>query len=191
MKRLSFITAIFAILAFNFGCHDGHTGENCIDENPYFEPEPVPEVGRLNMSFYTNSEINTYEEVDNYTIAYIQEGSKTVFRYQHSGYWGIPDSIGDYDTLPPPPLDGQFEIAVVFEVPSDKEEFLISGNDLKRAHAMYGSISMVSPGYIPITSGCIKGEKISDSEWQIDINILTEKDDVVFSKMISDRFVKR
>ncbi|WP_319481657.1 hypothetical protein [uncultured Draconibacterium sp.] len=190
MKRLSFIAALFVIIAFNFGCHNGHTGENCIDNNPYFEPEPLPESGTLACSFYTNSKISIDEDTtQNLTVAYIQEGSNTVFRYYYNDHWEATGSVGEYDTLPPPPADA-FETAVVFEVPSNKEEFLLSGNDLKRANAMYGNICNCSAyGYLPITSGCIKGIKINDSEWQIDINILAEKDDVVFSKMISDRFI--
>ena len=78
---------------------------------------------------------------------------------------------------------------IVFETESDISEFLISGADLKKASALYGSLCFCYPaGYFDITSGCIKGVKLSNTEWRVDINIEAEKSGHTFTKMLSETF---
>jgi len=168
------------ILVCSASCKDDHTGENCIDNNPGFNPEPVPEMGSLSLTFYNNSKITTRQQ-DGITYAEITSGDMTVFQY--------------YYTVDPEPMaiDDEYEHVILFEVSVGTDEFLLSGNDLDRANAMFGNFCFCSAvGYFPITSGCIKGQKMNKGEWHIDINILAEiENQHYFSKMLSERFLKR
>lgn len=168
---------IAAILLYS--CEkDDDTGENCIDNNPEFLPAPIPEEGIHSLHFYSNSEIKTIEE-SGFTFSHITSGSKTVFKYQYS--------IDPEEWI----ADDEYAEEILFEIEPGIDAFLISGSDLKRSTALFGQYCFCTwAGNIPITTGCIKGEKINDEEWKIDINISSEKDDQMIVKMLSEIFVK-
>lgn len=176
MKKLPFIQLFFSflLLVFMLGCDkDENTGVNCIDDNPRFVPENFSEPGSYTADFYPGNEIDLYEEGE-LTSAMWKPGNKTVFvaTYRHD-----PE---------PMMIDDEIHWEIWFEVDQDLEEFLISGDDLEKANAQFANLCFCRPaGFFSVTSGCIKGEKISDTQWQVDINIVTRKEDATFVKMLS------
>jgi hypothetical protein len=179
MNKLTFLKhGLLILLIALMGCDkDDGTLENCIDNNPEFIPETISDAGGHQLIIYSNSKINLNTE-NGYNDVFIVDGDKSVFYYSY------------YEDPYPMAIDDEFQEVIVFEIDPKIDEFLISGADLKKSNAFFGNICFCSPaGYFPITSGCIKGKKINDSEWQVDINILAEKEKSVFTKMLSERFI--
>ena len=175
MNKLTFFKhGILILLIVLLGCDkDDGTLENCIDNNPEFIPETISDAGFHQLAVYPNSTIN----YNPYEIG-IGNGDKTVFYFSYSE-----------DPLPMA-IDDEFQEVIAFEIDSNMEEFLISGRDLNKSSALYGNLCFCAvAGYFPITSGCIKGERINENEWQVEIYIIAEKEDAVFTKMLSEIFI--
>ena len=150
-----------------------YSGDNCIDNNESFQPVDIPETDEhYHLDIFNNSEIDLSEYNNEATIV---AGDKIVFKYRYSK---------DDD---PMIMDDEYSEVITFEVDTTITDFIISGENLSRANAVYGNLCYCfNGGYFLISNGCIKGTKLNDLEWQIDINIETKNG--LFSKMLSEVF---
>lgn len=188
MKKLHLLLVFTLFL----GCHSdtddpiSYNGTNCIDDNPYFMPLETPENEDYQFTFRQNSKIvltqySESESPDYYENLYkveIVQGQNIVFEYNYT----FEDD--------PQIADDEYDERIVFEIDASIDDFIISGNDLKKSNALFGFYCYCYPaGAIYITDGCIKGKRISETEWEIDINITAQIEDNLYSKMFSERFV--
>jgi len=154
-----------------------YSGNNCIDNNENFQPVVISDYHNYQMIFYNDTEIKIYTKDERLNGAQVEPGSNLVFLY---GYTYDDDPVI---------VDDEYAEVILFEIKKGLDDFIISDTDLKECNAMLGVFgNMLECGYHWLTDGCIKGVKISENEWQIDINIITEAEYGDFSKMISERF---
>ncbi len=173
---------IMALIIF-CGCekneNDGkinYSGCNCIDNNENFQPVVISNNDYYQFTFNRDSKIHIYI-YNNSISAGIESGSNLVFQYKY---------LFDDDSVI---IDDEYSEIIKFEIESGIDNFIISGDDLKKSNAVVGVFSLLPDGgYHWITSGCIKGVKINENEWQIDMNIIAKREYGDFSKMISERF---
>lgn len=155
-----------------------YNGINCIDYNEDFKPINIlnNDYDKYKLNFYNNSKLDFTETLD--IVTNIIPGDKIVFHYHH--YY--------QDTMP----DNWSNQSIRFEIDNKIESFILSDHDLKKAYAIYGNVAFALAGqrhYHWISDGCIKGEKISNEEWQIDINItVTTESNYLYTEMISEIF---
>jgi len=149
-----------------------YNGYNCIDNNEDFKPIDISDNDYYELIFYNNSKIKLNENSE--ISATIVPGENIVFRYFTS----------NTDSAQP---DSFIQESIIFEIENYIENFILSDNNIEKACAEY-----VRSCYCPninyrINDGCIKGQKLSKDEWQIDINvtIVTEGSEL---KMISEIF---
>ena len=86
-------------------------------------------------------------------------------------------------------IDDEYSEEIKVEIEPGINNFIISGDDLRKSNAVFGTFNF-SPnaGYHRITDGCIKGIKINENEWQIDLNIIASAEYGDLAKMLSERF---
>lgn len=150
--------------------------ENCIDDNAEFVAENLTNNRELNLFFHANSSIVTEKDESNST-AKIEAGDKIVFEYYYV--------YADADMI----ADDEYNESILFEIDSDLDHFLLSESEFDDANGIFGSWCFCPEvGYRTIDHGCIKGVKISETEWQIDINIEIVGEYGSVSKMISEVF---
>jgi hypothetical protein len=159
---------------------------NCIDNNPDYNPftfnpdnyectgntpiEYCPIAPTVTAKFESNKKIifepkdfdNSYGGtfLDTYNVG-ISEGDKNVFFYTYH-YQGKDFQSYTYKTI-------------IFEIDNNVDEFLFSGINLLNLNFFYHNADPYGPsGKVIAKIGCVKGVKINESEWQIDINVRSE-----------------
>jgi hypothetical protein len=89
----------------------------------------------------------------------INPGSNLVFRYAHTG----PDCKNI--------ADEEYTEYLVFQVPSGVSSFEYTNNQLKDAFCYFNRICFCPLNTNMISSGIIKGTKVSATKWILEINI--------------------
>lgn len=78
--------------------------------------------------------------------------------------------------------------SIVFQVPSNVQKFDYKGSKIDSAHAFY---MMSAPNLVqyPISGGEIKGHKVNDQKWQVDLSVTINAGRMNISRHISHTFV--
>ncbi|NLP58762.1 hypothetical protein [Lutibacter sp. B1] len=129
--------------------------------------------------FHKNSEINISESNGvNYTD--IKSGNKIVFKYK-------------YEEEDNPMIeDDEFSEEIIFEIDPTINSFVINNNDFKKSNALYSlQCNCDSSGNFSVTKGEIKGEKLNEDKWKIDINIVIQTKQNEISKNVSAIFISK
>lgn len=180
-KHGIWILILFMIAA----CNDEETTQSCTENNPEFLPAIYTAKDSLQTAFYYGSKLDYgfWPELNMTFTMEIKPGANTVFYFRS---YKDPSATIEED---------QFEEFIVFEIAPNQENFHFSGyeelNSAKVKYAKRGFDGKDFSGYLSIKSGCITGEKLSDTEWQIDINVGLDVENVWTKKMISERFSSR
>jgi hypothetical protein len=121
------------------------TLNNCTDDKYAYE-------------FFTASKIDTLTNSGGifYTI---NSGSNIVFQYTHAG----PDCKNI--------ADEEYTEFLVFQIPAALTSFQYQNNELAGVLTLFQRLCFCPPNASAVTSGFIKGTKISSSKWDIEINI--------------------
>jgi hypothetical protein len=150
---------------------------NCIDNDTSFHPIKIQNYNEYKFTFQKNSQIHIYSDGGKINNAAIEDGNSLVFEYSYI-----------YNDKPGI-ADDEYSENIKFEVEPDSSCFLISDDILNSSTAVFGkSCFCADYGYHWITGGCIKGSKISENEWQIDMNITAEEQYGSYSRMLSEKF---
>jgi hypothetical protein len=180
MKYIIYLAALLLLIGCEKNKQDSslsYFANNCIDNNADFHPLSISDTVNYKMNFYKNSKIHIYSENNKITNAATEPGNNLVFEYSYK----YPDN--------PNIEDDEYSETIKFEIKSDLDSFLISNENLPACNAVFGKFCFCAEwGYHQITGGCIKGLKINENEWQIDINVIADTKYGNFSKMLSERF---
>lgn len=150
-------------------------GENCIDGMPDFQPETTNNQ-EYDFRFFKNASLKIDED-DRINGVDIVPGDQLVFQYEYVKN----DS--------PFIADDEYTERILFEIPADLDSFIISGEDLKKSNAVFGAFCFcANTGYFWIDNGCIKGERVNGSTWNIAVNISAQASQWEFTKMLSEEF---
>ena len=61
---------------------------------------------------------------------------------------------------------------MAFQVSPDAENFKLETGDFEDAKALYALLCFCDPnGYFSVSDGIIEGEKVSNNEWKIDVDV--------------------
>lgn len=181
-------TALLLLLFLMSSCsqeYDFKTNfeDNCIDDNPEFMPDTPDDARELKFVFHENATLEITEEdngsEDGWITVEVIKGENLVFEYYYEKK--------DKEMI----ADDEFTESLYFEIPTDLDSFLIDTEHLEEANAVYGIFCFcINAGFHRMPSGCIKGEKISESEWLIELILQKEFEYHSFNKMLSEVFAK-
>ena len=113
---------------------------------------------QYSYEFYPSSKIDT-TTVDMRLFFQIKPGNDLVFSYTHEG--PACKSIADEE----------YSDKLVFQVPATSNSFLYENNQLTDARCLFIKIAFWTNGAYKVNSGFVKGTKISDTEWDVEINV--------------------
>lgn len=180
MKRLLPFILLSSLLTVSLQCGKipiDFEGENCIDGMPDFQPEATNNQ-EYDFRFFEHSSLEV-DESDRINGVDIVPGDNLVFQYE----FVRNDS--------PQVADDEYTEYILFEIPADLDSFIISGEDLQKSNAVFGAFCFCADrGYFWIGDGCIKGERVNHSTWNIAINISAQASHQEFTKMLSEEFEK-
>ena len=138
-----FVYTIFLVLVF-YSCKK-NTSSDCTDDQYAYE-------------FYSSSKIDT---TTNHIGLFFQiaPGNDLVFSYTHTG----PDCKNI--------ADEEYVDKLVFKVPANANSFFYENSQLPDALCLFIKYAFWTNGAHQITSGYVKGTKVSATKWDIDINV--------------------
>jgi hypothetical protein len=131
------------------------------EEETNEDPEPYSES--ITAQFHSNSTIEISEDPQINTKAEIVDGDKLVFSYN---LYTDP-----YENT----VDDEYTEVIVFEISPEISSFRLEIEDFVNAQAFYYRSCNTCPvkyGYNNITDGFIEGTKTSDTEWQLEADIV-------------------
>jgi hypothetical protein len=135
---------VLCTFLFFLSCKKG-TLNNCTDDTYAYE-------------FFTASKIDTLTNPGG--IFYdIKSGSNIVFQYTHVG----PDCKNV--------ADEEYTEFLVFQIPAALNSFQFENNKLADVLTLFKKLCFCPTNASAVTSGSIKGTRISSSKWDIQINI--------------------
>ena len=162
------------IVIFIVSCNN-NDDTTVIDYEDFF-PEEIPDNDQYQLKFYKNSEVESTTN-GSYTNAQIVSGNNLVFEYKY---------VFEDDPIL---SDDEYTEIILFEVNPDVNEFFISDEELLNANSMLGTICFCAPsGFFNISDGWIKGKKLNENEWQIDLSVSYDFEYREYTKMISEIF---
>ena len=148
MKNLKFILLLFVLPFISCNSDDDDSNKKDNNESEFY------------YEFFTNSKIEIGSE-NNISVAKIKEGEKTVFRY-------IFNTEGS-----PNISDDEIKNILVFEIPSNINQFKFVNKEILKASAYYRSICFCADvSNIAIEEGKISGEKIDSNTWKVYVDII-------------------
>lgn len=105
----------------------------------------------------------------------IKRGMKTVFSYNKISSNVNPDTIINHSE------------SIVFQVPSNINQFDYTGVAIDSSHAFYmtGAPKLVQ---YPVSSGEIKGHKVTDKKWQIELSVTIKTSSSTISRHVKHEF---
>lgn len=178
MKNLRTIT-IMLILALSACDHKPPTLPDCLTASAGFNPDDCPGKGNCSFEFYTDSKLEFTEE-GQYLSFEVKPGANLVFHF----------TFRKHDN--PMIMDDEYEEKIYFEVNPAGNSFLISGEDLKKAGAMFGRMCFCPDGgYHRIDQGCIYGYKINCRTWNISLNLTASTEFSSYNRMKQTDFSKK
>ncbi|MBD0833475.1 hypothetical protein [Aestuariibaculum sediminum] len=127
------------------------------EENNPCQPETTISTWKVNKEIKVdfNSEFNR----NDYSII---EGNKLLFEYNHSG--------AQCDHF----IDDEWGEKLIFHIEISQTKFEYNENDILLTNCFYQQYgAWVNHNKYEIKNGILKGEKISDSTWEITVNIYT------------------
>ncbi len=138
------IFLIFGVLILNACSKD--------DDNPDESPVIIED-----FIYFENASIS---EEENSREIKIIEGDSLVFYYQY------------YDENDPAIADDEDVYNLAFQVSPDAENFKLETGDFEDAKALYALLCFCDPnGYFSVSDGIIEGEKLSNDQWEIDVDV--------------------
>jgi len=153
------------------GCNDEEDKSTCVDDNPDYNPIACPDSGECITSVLESSTI-VINDLQDVKIGRIADGNKTVFKYK----FNTPEDI-----LVP---DANYAEVILFEIESGTGDFFIEKDQLSNHNVLFGKLCLCTgQGYHRVESGCIKGNKIDETRWEIDINISLTIDGEEYKRM--------
>lgn len=170
MKNITFLL-LFAFLLFQ-ACSDDPGDSN--------NPVPTCEncnftcIDSIDSTVFTNNCIDNWEcsfqvvsasEVDKETSVGYTNGNKNVF---------VMSNHTQGDSLI---ADDEYTYSLVFELDANQNSFSVENNDLANMNVHFKrSCFCSSVEFIPLTSGCLQGEKQTDGTWLIQGNLVATYD---------------
>jgi len=180
MKHLIYWLLLPFLALFTIQCDKppiDFEGENCIDGMPDFAPINTNN-NEYDFSFFEDSQLSV-QESDRIDGVEIVSGDRLVFQYEY-----VKDDK-------PNIADDEYTERILFEIPTELDSFILSGEDLKSSDAVFGAFCFcLDRGYFWINEGCIKGEKVNENTWNIAINVSAQASQRAFSVMLSEEFKK-
>lgn len=149
--KLAFMTRgiiLFCFLFILFSC-EKNTVNNCTED-------------KYEYALIKSAKIDTATGItpsQNFFYYQVNSGNNLVFQYRHDG----PDC--NYIA------DEEFTEYLVFQVPASSSGFHFQNTQLENAMCYYRRICFCDTRTQPVISGSIKGNKISENRWHIEINI--------------------
>lgn len=129
------------------------------------------------FKFYRNTSLNIIEE-EHYRSLRFAEGNNLVFECRYT-FADDPDIADD-----------EYSETIFFEIRPELSEFSISGSELKDSNAVFGiSCYCFDGSYYYINNGTIKGVKIGENEWKINIEVAESTPKRDFTREISGNFL--
>lgn len=131
-------------------------------------------VDREEYQFYANSTIT----VNANDFAEIENGGNLVFEY-----WFTAEDN-------PNIADDEYSERIIFEIASDAESFLLTDAGLTTANTYFDKYCFcLIEGSIPIENGTVSGIKVSDTRWDVDIDVSFMDFSQVETRSISGTFI--
>lgn len=182
MKSYSFIFILFTLASCELIKSDSqvnYKGEDCISKDLNFPALESNIYGTYTFSYFENSRINIYEEENKLNAAIIESGDKTVFQFR---YRKKDD---------PMIIDDEFTQIIQFEIDSNINEFIISGDNLSKCNAVVAYFcNCPYSGFHYATEGCIQGRKIDGLNWEIKLHIQGKIEFGTIDEMLNQIFVR-
>jgi hypothetical protein len=152
-------------------CNDDEEKSTCVDNNPDYNPIACPDSGECNTSIIESSTI-VVNDLQDVNIGRIVDGEKTVFKFK----FNTPEDI----LIP----DANYVEAILFEIDSGTGDFFIKEDQLSNHNVLFGKLCLCTgQGYHRVESGCVKGEKLDENTWKVDINISLTIDGEEYKRM--------
>ncbi len=145
---------------------------SCLAQDSLFKSKARQDAQTLSMSLYQNTTQNskdtTYTIFKNSTInignsASIIEGKSNVFKYYHQ-------SPNFQQTMQ---IDGGSAMTFLFEIAVLRDSFVIKDSDLIKANTVYSLHCRCPPNVHEISKGTITGNKLSNGDWNVEINVVS------------------
>jgi hypothetical protein len=172
------IVTIILILALSACDHKPPSLPDCLTASSDFKPDDCPGNGSCSFEFYTESKLEITEEGKNLSFE-VKPGKNLVFHF----YYKKHDN--------PMILDDEYEETIYFEVNPSGNSFLITGEELKKAGAIFARMCFCPDGgYHRINQGCIYGYKINDRTWNISLNVTASTEFSSYNRMKQRDFSK-
>jgi len=134
---------------------------------------------RKEYSFTENSQITLDDNKPN-PFTKIESGENLVFNY----YFQKEDNENI--------ADDEYSESIIFEIDPELEHFSYTDNELLSINAYFNkSCFCLINGSIPIIKGTIKGDKVDDLTWEVQINVSFTDYNENITKAISGSFLKR
>lgn len=177
--RLVFLALLLMLFS---GCGDDgleidYAGYDCIQNNPNFDPEPIPAPeGTHQLIFRPNKTVSPIETGTAGGLEVIN-GRNRVFHYRYR--------LQTNDTI---------QRELFFEIAPGIDHFTVSGTSLQDINTYLDlscSCEDSLQGVYSIEAGCIKGERLDANNWHIDINVNTTQEGQYVELMASATFNKR
>lgn len=147
LRKISKLLLTLMILSFSISCSS--------DDDDAVNPKNLD-----SYHYYQNSKLELIQQEENNLDATIIEGEKLVFQYYFSTE-GEPEIADD-----------ELEEFVLFEIDPASTDFELNSDSFSSHHAVIGQFCFCGKtGYFEISSGTIKGEKISDDTWLVHFDV--------------------
>lgn len=167
MKNLTILFALFLLVS----CGDDADSINNIDcsfsNNFDISDCFSPELGTVEEEqLFFNVQLGNLKNNESGNLAYsIESGSNLVFIYRH-----IPQNLINV-------IDDEFEERILFQIDTDFESFTIeTESEFEESNIVYGACGNSFPNVsFQTITGKIKGEIISECEWEVESNLVIQK----------------
>jgi hypothetical protein len=165
MKNTIFL--LFFVLLLFQACNDDANSNNPV---PTCENCNFTCVETIDSTVFTNNCIDNWEcsfqvvsasEIDINNANGYTNGNKNVF---------VMSNYTQGDSLI---ADDEYTYSLVFELDANQNSFSVENNDLANMNIHFKQICFcASVEFIPLTSGCLQGEKQADGTWLIQGNLV-------------------
>ena len=167
MKHLIIVFAL-VLLASCGGDADSIDNIDCIISNNFDVSDCFsPELGAVEEEqFFYNVQLGNLKNNGSGNLEYsIESGSNLVFIYRH-----IPQNLINV-------IDDEFEERILFQINTDFESFTIeTESEFEKSNIVYGACGNSFPNVsFQTITGKIKGERISECEWEVELNLVIQK----------------
>ncbi len=151
---------------------------DCFTAKGEFIPEECPTKGNCSFEYYPDSKIIVTDDSLSSWMEVV-DGDFLVFMFKYKK--------NDNPMI----MDDEYEEYIWFEVQPEGDSFLITGDQLRNAGAMFGRMCFCADGgYHRITEGCIYGYRKSDKTWNISLRLTTVTNVSTYERMKQHDFTR-